>query len=498
MRKLLALALLLLPAIAFSQSLDSAAVDRIANATLQRWRVPGVAIAIVRDDRVVYVKGFGVKESGKADAVTADTLFELGSTTKAFTSTAAALLVGEKKLAWDDPVRKHVTWFRLSDPCADSLVTVRDLLTHRTGVATRDELWDNARYSREEVLRALASIRVDKPIRSAYQYSNIGFTLAGEVVAAAAGMSWEDFIRTRIFTPLGMTHSRITLDEWTASDHALGYDYDREHDAVKPHPFNDYANIAPAGTIKTSARDMAQWLRFHLAGGVIDGKVIVDPDALLATKSPQVALSLTTNNHPESNIITYGMGWNVQDYRGTLLVAHSGALNGFRTQVALLPKLNAGVVMLTNIGRGNAPLAARNAILDLLIGAAGTGAPRDWNAYYLDLDAKSAAKGQAAIAARAASQKPGTKPSHDLADYTGTYEHPGYGKVVVTLEGGSLVLSWGRAILPMTHWHYDTFDAKSDAEELDELVPFNSGTDGNVNSLTMFGETFVKRPKESS
>lgn len=490
MRKLVALVLLFLPAIAWSQQLDPAAVDRIAAATLQQWRVPGVAIAIVRDDRVVYVKGFGVKDITKPDPITADTVFELGSTSKAFTSTAAALLVGEKKLNWDDPVRKYIPWFRLSDPCAEA--TLRDVLTHRSGVATRDELWDNARYSREEFMRALASVPMSKPLRSAYQYSNIGFTIAGEVVAAAAGVPYETFLRTRIFTPLGMTHSGITFEDWAKADHAIGYNFDREHDAATPHPFADYTNIAPAGTVKTTARDMAQWLRFHLANGMIDGKVVVDADALLATKSPQVALSLSTDNHPESNIVTYGMGWNVQDYRGTLLVAHSGALNGFRTQVALLPKLGAGVVVLTNIGRGNAPLAARNAILDLLIGS-GT---RDWNAYYLALDAKADAKGQAAIAARAASQKLGTKPSHDLADYTGTYENAGYGKVVVTLEGGSLVLRWGHAVLPMTHWHYDVFDAKSDLEELDELIPFNSGADGNVNSLTMFGMTFMKAPKE--
>jgi hypothetical protein len=215
---------------------------------------------------------------------------------------------------------------------------------------------------------------------------------------------------------------------------------------------------------------------------------------LLATKSPQVALSLATASNPEANVVTYGMGWTVQDYRGTLLVSHSGALNGFRTQVALLPKLNAGVVVLTNIGRGNAPLAARSAILDLLLG---TATPRDWNAYYLDLDAKSFAKGQAAIAGREAQRKPNTKPSHDLADYAGTYENAGYGKVVVTLEQGSLVLRWGHATLPMTHWHYDTFDAKSDLEELDELVPFATGADGEIKSLTMFGESFVKRAKES-
>jgi CubicO group peptidase (beta-lactamase class C family) len=494
MRKLFALVLLLLPSLLFAQALDTTAVDRIATTTMLRWRVPGLAIAIVRDDRIVYVKGFGVKEIGKPEPITADTLFELGSTTKAFTSTAAALLVGEKKLAWDDPVRKHVTWFHLSDPCADSLVTLRDLLTHRTGVATRDELWDNARYSRDEVLRALASIPVNKPIRSAYQYSNIMFTLAGDVVASAAGMPWEEVIRTRLFTPLGMTHSRITLDEWTKSDHALGYDYDRDHDAVKPHPFNDYANIAPAGTVKTSARDMSQWLRFHLANGAIDGKQIVDADALLATKSPQVALSLTTASQPVSNVITYGMGWTVSDYRGTLLVAHSGSLNGFRTQVALLPKLNAGVVVIANIGRSNAPLAARNAILDLLANAQAT---RDWNAYYLDLDDKSVAKGKAAIAAREAERKPDTKPSHDLADYAGTYENAGYGKVVVTLDAGSLVLRWGHATLPMTHWHYDTFEAKSDEEDLDELIPFTTGTDGTIKSLIMFGETFVK-PKVSA
>jgi CubicO group peptidase (beta-lactamase class C family) len=491
MRKILILTLLLFAIGAHAQTLDPAAVDRAANATLQQWRVPGLAIAIVRDDHVVYAKGFGVLEIEKSDLVTADTLFELGSTTKAFTSTSLAILAGEKKLDWDDPIRKHIAWFRLSDPCADSLVTIRDIVTHRTGLATRDELWDNARFTRDEMLHAVAEIPLSKPIRARYQYSNIMFTLAGEVVASASGMPWEEFIRTRIFAPLGMTESRITAAEWSNVKHAQGYDYDREHDAPKPHPFNDYATIAPAGTIKTTARDMAQWLRMQLAGGTIDGKRIVDADALLETKSPQVALSLSTPNNPESNVITYGMGWTVQDYRGTLLVSHSGALNGYRTQVALLPKLNAGIVVLTNIGRGNAPLALRNAVLDLLTASPST---RDWNAYYLELDRKSDAKGKAAIAAREAQRKPNTTPSHELAAYVGTYTNRGYGDVAITRTADALALQWGHAVLPMTHWHYDTFDAKSDAEELDELVPFGMNAEGNIDSLTLFGERFTRKP----
>jgi CubicO group peptidase (beta-lactamase class C family) len=487
--KRLALAIFLFPVVALAQLRD---VDKLAADTMRIWQVPGLAVAIVQNDRVVYAKGFGVRETGKPDPVTPDTLFEIASTTKAFTTTALAMLVDQKKIEWDDPVHKYVEYFHLADPCADSLVTVRDIVSHRTGLSRHDELWDYTDWSREQMLRSIGSLKLSKPFRSAYQYQNIMFALAGEVVAGASKMPWEEFVRTRIFEPLGMTNTRVSMAEWNTSQHAVGYRYDRLGNRVVAQSMTDYSRIAPAGTIKSSVQDMAQWLRFQLAGGVIDGKRLISAEALQETKTPQTVIRVegaVRDANPESNVEAYGLGWVIQDYRGDILVSHAGALNAFRTQVALLPKRNAGVVVMSNLGRGYAVIALRDAILDQLLG----GPTRDWNQYLLEVEKKSDAKDDERKTERASKRYRDTKPSRDLTAYAGTYQSPAYGAATVAMENGALVLHWNRLNAPLTHMHFDTFAAMVPEDDLDEQVQFQLGPDGEVRSLTLFDEQFDKK-----
>lgn len=472
---------LLSPAL-FAQSIDSAAVDRLVRDTMSRWKVPAMAVAIVQNDRLTYLKGFNA---------TPDTLFQIGSTTKAFTTTAMAMLADEKKLSWDDPVRKHLQYFHLADPCADGAVTLRDIVSHRTGLSRHDEIWDYTDLSREEIIRRMGSEKLTKPIRSAYQYNNIMLMAAGEVVASAAKMPWNDFVKTRIFDPLGMRNTVISEAEWLRSEHLEGFRYDPIRDAVLPQAMQPYESLAPAGTMKSSARDMAQWVRFQLNDGVAGGKRLVSAEALNETRTPQMLLSndqSTRDDNPETNINTYGMAWRIQDYRGELLVSHGGALNGFRAQVDLLPKQHSGFVVLSNLGRGYAVIAMRNALADMLLGKAG----RDWNAYYLDLEARSRAKGEQKKKEQEAKRIPDTKPSRELAAYAGTYTNPAYGPVTVTVDGDHLVLQYGRLRLPLMHYQFDTFSAVNGEEDIDELVPFVLATDGTVNKLTLFGEEFAR------
>jgi len=467
-------------------------IDKPVAGTMAAWHMPGFAVAVVQNDRVVYLKGFGVKQIGGNDPITPDTLFEIASDTKAFTATAMAMLADQKKLDWDDPVRKYVEYFHLDDPCADSLVTLRDIVSHRTGLSRHDELWDFTDWPRERVIRAISAVKLTRPIRSAYQYNNIMFALAGEVVASAAKMPWDEFIRTRIFEALGMTHSRTSMAGWNASPHATGHRYDMATGRFSVQPMRDYNSIAPAGTIMSSARDMAQWLRFQLAGGVIDGKRLISAEALNETRTPQMVIPLEglgKEAAPETNLQAYGLGWVIQDYRGQLLVSHAGALNGFRSQVALLPNRNAGVVVLANAGRGFAVVALRNAILDQILAAPA----RDWNQLLLDIDKRSDQKDAEEKANRAAKRHPDTKPSRELAAYAGTYEDPAYGPATISVENGALFLHWNRINAPLTHFNFDTFDLSIPEEDLDELIEFRLGTDGEVKSLTLFGETFAKR-----
>lgn len=491
MRRLLLLVFLLSPAL-FAQSIDSNAVDRLARDTMRRWKIPGIAIAIVDNDRVVYLKGFGVRELGSPAPVTADTLFQIASTSKAFTTTSMAMLVDEKKMNWDDPVHKYLEYFRLSDACADSMVTLRDIVSHRTGLDEHDEKWDYTQMSREEMLRRESAVKLNKPFRTAYQYNNTMFIAAGEAVAAAAKMPWSDFVRTRIFEPLGMRATVISESDWMRAEHAQGHFYDSTRDVVQPQTMQPYETLGPGGGIKSSARDMAQWVRFQLSDGVVDGKRLVSVEALSETKSPQTIIPLAggaKERNPESNLYDYGMGWFIQDYRGELLVFHTGSLNGFRTQVDLLPHQKSGFVILSNLGRSNALIALRNSLVDLLLRKP---SPRDWNAYYLALDAKSFADEKKKKADAEAKRRRDTHPSRELAAYAGTYESPAYGPLTVAVSGDRLTLTYGRLVLPLTHYHYDTFAAVSDEEEIDERITFSLDADGEVKSLTFFGETYTK------
>ena len=480
--------LLTLPAAA-ADRLDTI-VDKAARQVMSTFSLPAVAIAIVQDDHVVLAKAYGVKESGKADAVSADTLFQIGSTTKAFTTTAMAMLADQKKLDWDDPVRRHLTYFHINDPCADATVTLRDIVSHRSGVSRHDELWDDASFSREETIRRLGEARLSHPIRTAWQYNNIMFIAAGEVVASASKMSWDDFVRTRIFEPLGMKHTQTRFVDWAPSDHALGHNW--SHQTITLHPAAEDTTLGPAGAIKSSANDMAQWLRFQLADGMIDGKRLLSEAALNETKSPQMVLNVDKSArtiNPFTHLQSYAMGWNTQDYRGELLVSHGGAINGFRTQVALLPDRRTGVVIMTNIGRGYGIIALRNTLLDTLLHAS----PYDWNATYLGVEKKSDDTAAVKRKEREAKRLPDAKPSHDLSAFAGTYSNPVYGEAAVTLDNGALTLHWQRLQIPLTHENYDTFRATSEEDDIDEVVRFTLNAEGAVASMDVFGETFAKK-----
>ena len=491
MRRFVIAIVISLLATSASAQLTEGMIDKDVRETIEAWHLPGLAIAVVQNDRVIFVKGYGIKEAGKQQPITADTLFEIGSTTKAFTATALAMLVDEKKLSWDDPVRNYVPGFHISDACTDALITLRDIASHRSGVARHDELWDDSDFSRDELIRRIGAMKVWKPIRAGYQYNNLMFVTAGEAAASAAKMPWEQLIRTRIFAPLGMTESRIAFADWPSSDHATGHRWNSKNEWAAIQPMRNYDALAPAGTIKSSAHDMAQWLRFQLAGGVIDGKRLISQAALDETHAPQTIIPIgpgTRALYPDTNFLTYALGWNASDYHGELLVAHAGALNGFRTNVALLPKRNFGIVILENVGRGSALAALRNTIIDQFLGLPA----RDWNGDMIDIERFEGAKGEAKFAERVAKRATAPKPSHDLAAYAGTYRNAGFGDATISVANDALVLHWERLTVPLVHENYDTFSAIDTVEDIDEAVQFRLGADGDVGGFTLFGEEFTK------
>ena len=483
---------LLLSLAAAAQPFDTKAVDKIVTSAMRAWGIPGAAVAIVKNDRVVYVSGYGTRELGETAPVTGETLFQIASTSKAFTTTALAMLASDKKLSFDDPVRQHLDYFHLSDMCADSQVTIRDIVSHRTGLKRHDELWDNSPLTREEVVRSIGKVELSKPFRSAYQYQNIMYIAAGEIVAKASGMSWDEFVKTRIFQPLAMARTVTSDADWNAAEHATGYQYDWKTGRISPQRPIDTATIGAGGGIKSCATDMANWLRFQLASGAFNLVQLTDPAMIEETKTPNTVVrmeGLTREANTETNVMSYAMGWVVQDYRGEMLVSHAGALNGFRTHVDLLPRRNSGFVIMTNLGRGLALVSMRNSLADLLSNKPG----RDWNAYYLMIDRRADEKSAAEKAVRDAKRIPDTNPSRPLENYAGEYQSPAYGIAKVSVVDGALVLQWSRMTIPLTHFHYDVFNAVSEYDDVDEQVVFGVAPDREVKTLTFFGERFTKK-----
>jgi CubicO group peptidase (beta-lactamase class C family) len=480
---------------ASAQTIDAAAIDRIMEEALKVWEVPGASVAIVRGDEVVYLKGFGTRELGGKSPVTPDTLFAIGSTTKAFTTTAMAMLVDEGKMQWDDPVRKHVEFFHLSDPLADQQVTLRDIVSHRTGLSRHDLLWYGSPWSREEIIRRIGQVKLTEPFRSLYQYQNIMFLTAGYAVGRVAGTTWEDFLQKRIFDPLGMTGANFSSkDAERAPDHASPHVKNKDGKVIVI-PWRNLDNCGPAGSINASARDMSRWVRFQLGGGMFEGKRLVSARNLEETHTPQMVVrleGLTASSAPHTTQMSYGLAWFIQDHHGQLMVSHTGGIDGFRARVVLIPKAKIGLVILTNSGVGTSStsmhVAATNSIVDYLLGLPKT----DWNAFLYDQFKKIDEAGRAAETAAEARRHKDTRPSRELTSYAGAYEDPAYGRATVSVEQGGLVLQWSNFKSRLEHYHYDTFKAVDDNSLENQRVVFKLGADGEVAALGVLGVDFKR------
>ena len=475
---------------------DAAAFDAILDDALQTWRTPGVAAVIVRDDEVIYLKGAGVRELGKKDPVTPDTLFGIGSLTKAFTATAIAQLIDDGKMDWDDPVRKHLPTFRLSDPLADRDVTLRDLLCHRTGLAANDLLWRYAPWSLEESVRRMAYLEPNHSFRSAYEYNNLGYIAAGLAVGSAAKSSWREDVQKRLLDPLGMTGAVFTRSAaLKAADHASPHRRNADDKIEVISWYNDDDQVRGSGSIKAGVRDLGRWLRFQLAGGVLDGKRCVSASALAETHTPQIVMPLDPElaRMTETTQMSYGLGWRISDYRGRSLWDHGGAVDGFRAHILLAPKDKVGVAVLINLEDSPAVDAVGYSLLDAALGLP----KKDWNGFYATRLKEADEARKAKAAKREASRQPGTKPSHELEAYTGTYEEPAYGTVRATLEGGSLTLHWSSFDKALRHFHYDTFqvdeaDVPGASPLAGELAEFTLNLDGAPDGLRFLGRKFKR------
>lgn len=475
------------------QPLDRARIDAAVHKAMVDWGVPGAAVAIVRDDQVLLAEGYGVKELGKSAPVTANTLFAVGSTTKAFTTAAMAMLVDEGKMHWDDPVRKYVEFFHLSDPLADENVTLRDLICHRTGLSRNDMLWYNSPWTSEEIIRKIAFLKATKPFRSAWQYNNLMFLTAGFAVAQASGTTWEDFVRKRIFEPLGMisTDAGAAIAE-NAPDHASPHL--RTDGKIGVIPWYHLDNIQPAGAIDSNVTDLAKWVQFQLGDGTWHGKRLISARNMTEMHTPQMAMrpeDWGRNYNPETHQMSYAMAWELQDYRGLHMISHGGAIDGFRANITLLPDQKTGIVVLSNLNQENMPESLRFTLIDIVLGLK----ERDWNGILLEHFGAETKRDAAETKKFLDSRVPNTMPTHELEAYRGEYVEPAYGTAMISVEDGKLAIQWSNFHQPLDHFHFDTFRVHNG--RLDGVpVQFRLSADGAVNGMEFLGVEFEKRKSE--
>lgn len=463
----------------FDNWLESARID---------WKIPGMAVGIVQGGEVIYAKGFGEKRLGKNEAVDTNTIFSIASVSKNITASALAILVDQGKINWDDKITQHIPWFQMKDPWVTQEMTIRDVLTHRVGLGrilgNRLQFMTNS--SRDEVLFQMRYMDLEKPFRSDFVYNNVMYSLAGQIIEYVDGRTWDTFLKEELFAPLGMK-ATTSISQLKANDNQA-YPHQEIDGKVVNIPRRNWDNAGPAGGVNASINDLNQWMLMQLGtAGNYNGKTIISPEQMNEIHRPQIALKSADAMRPQSS---YGLGWNITDYKGKRVLEHGGATDGFNTAMYLFPELELGVIVVGNNFNylGN---AIAYQVLDAHLGIN----EFDWNQRYLEIYQRNYDRAMAEREKIHQARIKNTQPTLKIEDYVGIYLSQAYGKVEVKKMGENLILHfWDTEGLEakLEHWHYDTFRAvwKNPAQR-EEFMQFHLGKNGKIEALDF---EFVLRP----
>jgi CubicO group peptidase (beta-lactamase class C family) len=484
---------------AFAQEAPLQGFDEYVNKALKDWEVPGVGIAIVKGDKVVLSKGYGVRKIGDPTPVNERTIFAIGSSSKAFTAAALAMLVDEGKIKWDDPVTKHLPNFELYDPYASKEMTVRDLLCHRSGLDRGDLMWYGSDYSRDEIIRRARFLKPSWSFRSQFGYQNLMYLTAGQIIPAVTGKSWDDFIKDRFFKPLGMAASSTSTKDLKSSDN-IATPHGKIDEKVVAIPWRNIDNIAPAGSINSNVAEMTAWVRLQLGNGDFGGQQLLSSGAVkeMHKSHTVVPYDIPWNLlFPDAHFLNYGLGWFLSDYRGRKVVEHGGNIDGMSALVAFIPEEKLGLVILTNLSGSELRTALKLRIFDSFLG----GELKDWSAIHLKTMKGFETQGKAAEKKQNDERLKDTRPSLALDKYAGTYQDEMYGDVKVAQdESGKLVVRYGPAFTgDLEHWHYDTFQATWRDRTLGKgLVTFTLNAQGKVEAIKIQNLADFKRAPDKA
>ena len=418
-------------------------LDIYVNRALTDWQIPGVSVCIVKNGKVAVMKGYGVKELGTNDKVDENTLFMIGSNSKAFTATALALLDAENlpagkagKLSLDDKVQKWLPDFKLYDPWVAKEANIRDLLCHRLGFETfqGDFMYFDSDLTTAEVREKMGKLKPMYGFRSKWGYTNCAFMTAGEIIPKVTGQSWAGFVTERIFKPLGMNNSlALSKDIKTAGNKCAAHTV--TEGVLKKIPYGNIDNLAPAGSISSSVNDMSKWVIMQLNNGKLDGKEIIPSSAIAQTRIPHSILGNGGHMFNKSHFSLYGLGWFLQEYAGRKIVAHTGGVNGFVTSVCLVPEEKLGIIVFTNTDANGFYEALRNEIEDAYLGLP----YRNYSNLFLARQKMQEAQDEKQIKAKRDTIAMHLKTGLSLQAYTGNYVHDVYGNMTITTENGKLI-----------------------------------------------------------
>jgi CubicO group peptidase (beta-lactamase class C family) len=456
--------------------------DAYMEKLVKDWNVPGIGVAVVAKDKVILAKGYGYRDYGRKLPFTTRTVVPIASNTKLFTATAAGLLVEDGKLEWDKPVRDFVPSIQFYNDALSGTVSIRDMLSHRTGITRHDTIWYKSDFSRKELFERLKYLEPTQPFRQTFLYNNMMYAGAGYVVELLSGRKWEDFLRARVLDPLGMTSTVFSIaDLEKALEHGVPYTERRDSFDLYSIPYYSEAEgVGPAGSMNSNLEDMSRWVIAQLNDGKLEGKQVIPTAVIKATMAPALAMpnaALEARGFGELLNAAYGTGRWTASYRGHLVSYHGGDINGFHSQVGVMPYDGIGVVVLV-IGDHAAPLynVVSYNVYERMLGLEQT----PWSERQLAIRLKGKEAGKQARAKAGAGRVAGTRPSHPLDDYTGEFEHPAYGVMTIAKKDEDLLFDFHKIKLPLAHFHYDRFDTPDDEQDGQWSVNFGTSPQGEI------------------
>jgi len=476
--------------------------DSYMEQVLKDWNTPGIGVGIVVNDKLVFAKGYGYRDYEKKLPFTPATLCQIASNSKLFTAVAAGMLVEEGKLTWDKPVRESVPTIQFFNDQLNNNVTLRDMLSHRTGVTRHDSIWFKSPFTRKELFEKLKYLEPQEPMRETFLYNNLMYAAAGNIIELKSGKTWEQFVRERIFTPLDMNTTTYSISDMAQHlDHGVPYREKRDSFELYKIPYyEDTEGIAPAGAIISNIDELSHWLVALMNDGKYNGKQILPANVLKATLQPAIGLPNTLGESQgfwELLNPAYGMGRQTAAYRGRLITYHGGDLPGFHSQVSFLPNDKIGVIVLV-ISDHSAPLynVVSYNVYERLLGMEQT----PWSQRRLQQRLAGKKAGTEARAKAGADRIPNTKPSHAFSDYAGDYENSAYGILKIGLKSDTLQFGFHEFQFPMSHFHYDRFDTPDDEQYGRFSLNFRTNPQGDIDSAVISldeGEVVFTRKPES-